>query len=96
MFVRYGTEPERERARLLRHSARTVTRKLWAKEKELLERREPTVNKWNLRESKQILSSGSADGWEVVYKNSPQLFPQLANDLENAVFVKAGKKHSRH
>ena len=93
---RYGTDCNRERSRLLRHSYRTISRRAWAREKDLLERKEPTRNKWSSREAKQIQNSGSAEGWDVLYVNPPSLFPQLANDLDNVVFDKDKKKRGHH
>ena len=94
--IRYGTDPLREKARLLRHSARVVIRKAWAREKELIDRGEKTVNTWTSKEIKQIQASGSADGWEVEYRNPPNKFPELATDMDNVVFARTGKKHTRH
>ena len=95
-YFRYGTEPEREKARLLRHAARTITRKVWSKEKDDIEKGEYGSVKWTAKEMKQVKSSGSVDNWEVVYRNNPQEFPELANDLDNVVLIKAGKKHGHH
>jgi len=33
---------------------------------------------------------------EVVYRNNPQEFPELANDLDNVLLIKAAKKHGHH
>ena len=34
--IRYGTDPEKERARLLRHAARLVTKRAWAEQQQVL------------------------------------------------------------
>ena len=94
--IRYGTDPLREKARLLRHSARVVIRKAWAREKELIDSGEKTVNTWTPKEIKQIQTKGSVDGWEVEYGNPPAKFPELASDMENVFFTRTGKKHTRH
>ena len=94
--IRYGTDPLREKARLLRHSARVVIRKAWAREKELIDSGEKTVNTWTPKEIKQIQTKGSVDGWEVEYRNPPSKFPELATDMDNVLFTRTGKKHTRH
>ena len=33
------------------------------------------------------MHKGTVEGFEVVYKRDPQIYPELANDLENVQFV---------
>ena len=44
--IRYGTEPSRERARLLRHAARLVAKTAWGEEQDALQRGERTVTRY--------------------------------------------------
>ena len=43
--IRYGTDPVRERARLLRHAARVVAKRAWSEEQSALQRGEKTENR---------------------------------------------------
>jgi len=54
------------------------------------------VNTWTPKEIKQIQTKGSVDGWEVEYRNPPAKFPELATDMDNVLFTRTGKKHTRH
>ena len=51
---------------------------------------------WRDREINQILSGGGVDGWEVEYRHSPSVYPQLASDIHNVIFVRTSKRRSRH
>ena len=54
--IRYGNSAAGEKARLLRHSLRSVTRRAWAREKERIKsgRAGATLGKWTPREIRQI------------------------------------------
>ena len=54
--VRYGSSAAAEKARLLRHSLRSVTRRAWAREKERLLKsgRAAEFGRWTPREIRQI------------------------------------------
>ena len=43
--IRYGTEPARERGRLLRHAARLLAKRAWGEEQRRLQRGEKTSNR---------------------------------------------------
>jgi teneurin len=77
--IRYGTVADGEKGRILRHAYKTLARRAWAREKE------GTVGSrnWDSNQRQQLGHKGSVDGYEVVYKRDPFLFPELANDLEN-------------
>merc|ERR1712107_710625 len=80
---RYGTEPGRERGRLLRHAGRLLAKRAWAEEQHKLQRGEKTSIRWSRDEAAQIESSGEASGWAVEYLQPPSKYPELAVDLHN-------------
>ena len=43
--IRYGTEPGRERGRLLRHAARVIAKRAWGDEQRKLQRGEKTATR---------------------------------------------------
>jgi len=91
--IRYGMDPHQERARLLRHFARIITRNAWAKEKDIINRFGKGTIKWNSHDIKQLRTAGAVEGWEVVYKKPPSKYPELATDMKNVMIVKTGKHH---
>ena len=94
--VRYGTEADVERIRLLRHSLKATTRRAWIREKARLLEKKPLSLEWSKKELKQIEVQGYADGYDVVNKRSVQEYPELANDLENVQFVKSKRSGRQH
>ena len=52
--IRYGSSAAGEKARLLRHSLRSVTRRAWAREKERLKSGRSADGNWTPREIRQI------------------------------------------
>ena len=97
--IRYGSEPGRERTRLVRHAARVLSRRAWSLEQDRVSGAMPGSS-WSHQcrdgQIKQILSGGGVDGWDIEYSQSPALHYSLASDLENVSLVRTGKRRSRH
>lgn len=56
-----------------------------------------SATRWTGEESRQIEGDGEAAGWGVDYLRPIARFPELAGDLANVAFTKAGgRKHSKH
>ena len=90
--IRYGTSAENEKGRILRHAYKTLSRRVWAREKD-----SPNSSyNWDVIQRQQLMHKGNVDGFEVVYKRDPQTYPELANDLENTqIIVKQSSQRQR-
>jgi hypothetical protein len=88
--IRYGTTPQKEAARHLRHALRSLAPRVWE--------REAASARWTPKERRQLESSGSVPGYELEYRHSPLTYPELFNDPLNIQVVKIGKRsaHDRH
>ena len=82
--IRYGTSAESEEARILRHAFKTLARRAWSREKDSTG---SGIHPWDPNQRQQLMHKGNVEGFEVVYKRDAQLYPELANDLENVQFV---------
>ena len=80
--IRYGTSADNEKGRILRHAYKTLSRRVWAREKD-----SPLNSNWDVTQRQQLMHKGNVDSYEVVYKRDPQTYPELANDLENTQIV---------
>jgi hypothetical protein len=65
----------------LRHAYKTLVRRTWAREKE------SSSGRWDPNQRQQLSHKGGVDGFDVVYKRDPTVYPELANDLDNVRFV---------
>ena len=81
--LRYGTDAEGEKGRILRHAYKTLVRRAWTREKD------PALStrNWDSNQRQQLAHKGVVDGYEVVYKRDPDAYPELANDLDNVQIV---------
>jgi GHH signature containing HNH/Endo VII superfamily nuclease toxin len=88
--IRYGTTPQKEAARHLRHGLRSLAPRVWE--------REAASARWTAKERRQLETSGSVPGYELEYRHSPLTYPELFNDPTNIQVVKIGKRstHDRH
>lgn len=89
--IRYGTNAENEKGRFLRHAYKTIMRRAWAREKDLTN----GLRNWDSNQRQQLAHKGTVDGFEVVYKRDPDLYPELSNDLTNVQFVVKQSSASR-
>ncbi|CAB4063435.1 unnamed protein product [Lepeophtheirus salmonis] len=78
--IRYGTSPESEKARLLRHAYKTISRKIWLKER--------TSGRWSPRDMQSLLSQGFVSGFITQYRlKNIEKYPELSTDLNNIEIV---------
>ncbi|XP_054167929.1 teneurin-m-like [Oppia nitens] len=91
--IRYGTTPDRERHRVLRHAKKHAIGQRWAQERELLanNRDSSTVSKWSEAEKELLLTTGLVPGVKGDYNHDPSVYPELADDPSNIVFHKPNK-----
>ena len=96
--IRYGAEPGRERARLVRHAGRVLARRAWSLEQDRVSGALPGAwsHGWRDGQVKQILAGGGVEGWDIEYRQSPGLHYSLASDLDNVQLVRNNKRRSRH
>ncbi|GIX94004.1 teneurin-m [Caerostris extrusa] len=93
--IRYGTSPEKERQRLLRHAKRQAVSKRWSQERDIISSNQRGPLKWSEREKEQILSTGLAAGYRGEYFHDVFLYPELADDPSNVYFHKSNDRHSK-
>ena len=103
--IRYGTNAKAEKTRLLRHNYKILTRRAWAKEKELLRAEEQlhgdnsnirlTNYPWNPSQRKQLLRKGTVDGFDIFFKREVQKYPELATSLDNVRFIPRKRQSQR-
>ena len=103
--IRYGTNVEAEKNRLLRHAYKILTRRAWAKEKELILAEEKLLGDnseiqltnfpWNAAQRKQLLRKGSVDGFDIMFKREVQKYTELANSLDNVRFIPRKRQNQR-
>lgn len=85
--IRYGTSAVAEKKRLLRHSLKLGTRRAWAKERQALaegKQQQP----WTSDEVERIHGQGFLSSYEVIFTQDVDLYPELANDMDNLMFRK--------
>ena len=103
--IRYGTNVEAEKNRLLRHAYKILTRRAWAKEKELILSVEKLLGDnskiqitnfpWSASQRKQLLRKGSVDGFDIMFKRDVQKYTELANSLDNVRFIPRKRQTQR-
>ncbi|XP_054706781.1 teneurin-m-like [Uloborus diversus] len=93
--IRYGTTPDKERQRLLRHAKRQAVSHRWSQERDIISSNQRGPLKWTEREKEQILSSGYASGYSGEYFHEVSSYPELADDPSNIVFHKNERHNKR-
>lgn len=93
--IRYGTTPDRERQRLLRHAKRQAVSHRWSQERDIISSNQRGPLRWTEREKEQILSTGYANGFRGEYFHDVTLYPELADDPSNIVFHKNNDRHNK-
>ena len=96
LLIMYGVpDPDIEKARLVRHAVKLMSRQMWAREKERLATNrknrgvvEPLSRDWSKNEKDQLLGQGHADRYTVGLKVDLDKFPELAYDINAYKFVK--------
>ena len=101
--IRYGTNPNAEKTRMLRRTFKMLTRRAWVREKELVMMQQKlggsggssgansliqlTTHSWDSSQRQQLLRKGVVEGFDVAFKRDVQKYPELANSLENIHFI---------
>lgn len=96
--IRYGTEPQQEKHRLLKHAHKRAIERGWETERALLSVGLSGVKgDWTDEEKDELLNRGKIEGYDGSDIHSPQRYPELADDPGNIVFKKdvAGKRRRR-
>uniref|UniRef100_A0A1Y1LMI1 Tenascin-like protein n=2 Tax=Photinus pyralis TaxID=7054 RepID=A0A1Y1LMI1_PHOPY len=86
--LRYGTNLEKERQRLLHHAKLSAIRKAWHKEKEMIKSGFFGSIDWSANEIEEIMKLGYASIYDGEYIHDVQQYPELAEDPYNIRFVK--------
>lgn len=86
--IRFGSNYDHERQRILRHAKERAIHKAWAREKWLIQNSLPTYFSWTESEKKDILTKDYSEGFDIQYIKHPRDFPELADDCNNIKFVK--------
>lgn len=90
--IRYGTNPHKERQRLLRHAKKHAVGQRWAQERQIILTSQRGSQKWSEKEKEHILTTSTVPGYRGDYYHDVELYPQLADDPANIVFQKSNQK----
>ncbi|XP_067122609.1 teneurin-m-like isoform X2 [Centruroides vittatus] len=93
--VRYGTTPEREHQRLLKHAKQRAVSQRWAQEKEHLISNPRSPSRWNEEEKSLLINTGSISHYRDRYYHDPLVYPELSDDPWNIVFEKSASGRRR-
>ena len=85
--IRYGSNIEEERYRILHHAKQRAVDHAWILEQEFLERQEHTVNRWTSSEIQALQQRGLVPGFEGKYIKDVDNYPELADNPKNIKFV---------
>lgn len=83
-MTRPALTPEEKRA--LTSARQTAVRNAWKNEQELVREGKGTRD-WTIEEQKELLESGSVDGYEGHHMKSVSLYPKYAGDADNIQFL---------
>lgn len=86
--VRYGSNYDHERHRVIRHAKERAIRRAWAREKWLIQNSLPTYHSWTEKEKQNIVSIGYLEGFDTQFVRDPLRYPEAADDCANVRFVK--------
>ncbi|XP_055927054.1 teneurin-m-like isoform X4 [Argiope bruennichi] len=90
--IRYGTNPHKERQRLLRHAKKHAVGQRWTQERQIILTSQRGSQKWTEKEKEHILTTSSVPGYRGDYYHDIELYPELADDPANVVFHKSNQK----
>jgi len=96
MFVgRYGTEPDVERQRILKHAHKRAVEQAWKLEKAVVAAGFRGRNEWTPEERDELLANGIVGGWEGGELHTLHRYPQLADDPGNVTFRRDANRKRR-
>ena len=93
--LRYGTNMAKEVQRIMHHAKIAVSRRIWHREKEMLKNGFSGSLQWSNDELDDILKNGFCDNYDIDYYQDLSKYPEFAEDMFSAFFVKKSKKHSK-
>ncbi|XP_022179145.1 teneurin-m isoform X3 [Myzus persicae] len=96
--IRYGTDPQQERHRLLKHAHKRAVERAWESERSLVAAGSRGARaEWNAEEREELVNRGRVDGYEgVVIHDVSGHRPQLADDPGNIRFQKTPNRKKRN
>lgn len=86
--IRYGSNFDHERLRVIQHAKKRAIHRAWAREKWLIQSSLPTYHTWTEIEKQEILTAGYCEGFDVQFERDPQHFPEVADDCNIVKFFK--------
>ncbi|XP_061169950.1 teneurin-m-like isoform X6 [Saccostrea echinata] len=91
--IRYGTTLELERQRVLSHAKTRAVNHAWRREKWILQNSLTSQYQWTSYEVNEILTHGSARGYEGWYRQSqtPTQYPELSDDCNSIKLQKSNR-----
>ncbi|XP_044730762.1 teneurin-m isoform X2 [Chrysoperla carnea] len=95
VYIKYGTDPEQERHRILKHAHKRAVERAWEMEKQLVAAGLQGRGNWTEEEKEELVSHGDIDGYEGVDIHSIHRYPQLADDPGNVAFQRDTKRKRR-
>ncbi|XP_043247283.1 teneurin-m-like isoform X2 [Amphibalanus amphitrite] len=87
--VHYGTTAAGEQRHLVHHARRVAKRAAWSHERQLLLHR-LSSRPWSASEREKIIAREGVAGMEYSFRHEPDQYPELAADLFNVRFGRAG------
>eukprot|EP00102_Acyrthosiphon_pisum_P009702 XP_003248283.1 PREDICTED: teneurin-m isoform X2 [Acyrthosiphon pisum] len=96
--IRYGTDPQQERHRLLKHAHKRAVERAWESERSLVAAGSRGARaEWNAEEREELVNRGRVDGYEgVAIHDVSGHRPQLADDPGNVRFQKSPNRKKRN
>lgn len=90
--IRYGTDPQQERHRLLKHAHKRAVERAWELEKALVTAGLSGRGEWSEEEREELSLRGRVEGYEGTDIHSVQRYPQLADDPGNVAFRRDARR----
>ncbi|KAJ1529492.1 hypothetical protein ONE63_006265 [Megalurothrips usitatus] len=95
VFIRYGTDPDVERQRILKHAHKRAVEQAWKLEKAVVAAGFRGRGDWTPEEREELISNGIVGGWEGVELHTLHRYPQLADDPGNVAFRRDANRKRR-
>lgn len=85
--LRYGTTPEQEKERVLRHAHQRAVEHAWVQEKRAAINGLQTIHSWNAAQKETLLEHNKIAGVRAVYIHDISHYPELADSASNIQFI---------
>ncbi|XP_034250662.1 teneurin-m isoform X4 [Thrips palmi] len=95
VFIRYGTDPDVERQRILKHAHKRAVEQAWKLEKAVVSAGFRGRGDWSPEEREELMTNGVVGGWEGVELHTLHRYPQLADDPGNVAFRRDANRKRR-